>query len=221
MMFSIGRLADRVAFWALATWLIAGPAAAQAPAPKLLLLDVPKPVAAIGFDDGEGHARSLADFKGKVVLVNIWATWCIPCRKEMPALDRLQASLGGPAFEVVPVSIDRGGRDTVAKFYAETGIRNLGMYIDASGQAVRTVGAVGLPTTLIINRAGFEIDRVIGPLEWDAPEIAEFLQRTISKQDDEAENLTQALQAQARQSDHEAPGPLQRAFRRLMALFIN
>jgi thiol-disulfide isomerase/thioredoxin len=221
MMFSIGCLANRTALWALATWLIAGPAAAQAVPPRFLLLDIPKPAAAINFNDGEGHALSLADFKGKVVLLNIWATWCIPCRKEMPALDRLQASRGGPDFEVVPVSIDRGGRDTVDKFYAETGIRNLAMYIDASGQAVRTVGAVGLPTTLIINREGNEIDRIIGPLEWDAPEIDEFLRHIILKQNDEAGSLTQALQDQARQSDHDASGSLQRAFRWLMTLFIN
>jgi thiol-disulfide isomerase/thioredoxin len=221
MMFSIERLASRIAFWAVAAWLIAGPAAAQALPPKLLLLDEPKAVAAITFDDGEGRVRSLADFKGKVVLLNIWATWCIPCRKEMPALDRLQASLGGPGFEVVPVSIDRGGRDTVAKFYAETGIGNLAMYIDASGQAVRTLAAVGLPTTLIINREGYEIDRIIGPLEWGAPEIAEFLQRVIAKQNDTARSLTQAPHAEAANGDHDPPGLLQRAFRWLMALFTN
>jgi thiol-disulfide isomerase/thioredoxin len=221
MMPSIGSLAHRIAFWALASWLIAGPAAAQAPAPKLLLLDVPKPVAAINFNDGEGHARSLADFKGKVVLLNIWAAWCIPCRKEMPALDRLQASLGGPDFEVVPVSIDRGGRDTVAKFYAETAIRNLAMYIDPSGQAVRTAGAVGLPTTLIINRESAEIDRIIGPLEWDAPEAAEFLRHVILNHNGEAGSLTQALQSQPIQRDQDTPNSLQRAFRWVMALFNN
>jgi thiol-disulfide isomerase/thioredoxin len=221
MMPSSGSRTNRIAFWALAAWLIAGPAAAQAPSPNLLLFDVPKPVAALDFDDGEGQARSLADFKGKVVLLNIWATWCIPCRKEMPALDRLQATLGGPDFEVVPVSIDRGGRDTVAKFYAEAGIRNLAMYIDASGQAVRTLGAVGLPTTLIINRGGDEIDRIIGPLAWDAPEIVEFLQRTILQQNDEAGSLNQSLDAQSGQRDHDATGALQRAFRWLMSLFIN
>jgi thiol-disulfide isomerase/thioredoxin len=221
MMFSIGRLANRTALWAMAAWLIAGPAAAQEPPKNFILLDQPKAVAAINFDDGQGRARSLADFKGKVVLLNIWATWCIPCRKEMPALDRLQANLGGSDFEVVPISIDRGGRDTVAKFYAETGIRNLAMYIDASGQAVRTLDAVGLPTTLIINRAGNEIDRIIGPLEWDAPEIAEFLRHIILKEDDVAESLTQEPQAQVGQRDHDPPGSLQRAFRWLKALLIN
>jgi thiol-disulfide isomerase/thioredoxin len=221
MMFPIGRSANRIAFWAMAAWLVAGPAAAQEPLKNFILLDQPKAVAAINFDDGQGRARSLADFRGKVVLLNIWATWCIPCRKEMPALDRLQASLGGPDFEVVPVSIDRGGRDTVAKFYAEAGIRNLAMYVDASGQTVRTLDAVGLPTTLIIDRAGNEIDRVIGPLEWDAPEIAEFLRQIVLKQNDVAESLTQEPQAQIGRRDHDPPGSLQRAFRWLVALFIN
>jgi thiol-disulfide isomerase/thioredoxin len=216
MMFSIGRLASRIALWAMA----AGPAAAQEPPKNFILLDEPKAVAAINFDDGQGHARSLADFKGKVVLLNIWATWCIPCRKEMPALDRLQASLGGPDFEVVPISIDRGGRDTVAKFYAETGIRNLTMHVDASGQAVRTLDAVGLPTTLVLNRAGYEIDRIIGPLEWDTPEIAEFLRHIVLKQN-VAESLTQEPQAQGGQGDHDQPGSLRRVFRWLKTLLIN
>jgi thiol-disulfide isomerase/thioredoxin len=221
MMFSTGRLGDRIAFWAMAAWLIAGPAVAQEPPKGFIPLDEPKAVAAINFDDGAGRARNLADFKGKVVLLNIWATWCIPCRKEMPALDRLQASLGGPDFEVVPVSIDRGGRDTVAGFYAKTGIRNLAMYIDASGQAVRTLGAVGLPTTLIVNRGGNEIDRIIGPVEWDATEVAEFLQRAIAKQNDVAGSLAQAPHAEAAPRDHDPPGSLRRAFRWLTALFTN
>jgi thiol-disulfide isomerase/thioredoxin len=215
MMSSIGSSANRIAFWAMAAWLIAGPAAAQAPLKNFPPLDQPKAVAAISFDDGEGRPRSLADFKGKVVLLNIWATWCIPCRKEMPALDRLQSNLGGPDFEVVPVSIDHGGRDTVAKFYAETAIRNLAIYIDASRQAIPTLGAVGLPTTLIINRRGYEIDRVIGPVEWDAPEVAEFLQRIIAQQNDVAVSLAREPPTLARQSS------LQRAFRWLVALFVN
>jgi thiol-disulfide isomerase/thioredoxin len=221
MIFSTGHLVNRVAFWAMAAWLIAGPAAAQEPPKGFILLDQPKAVAAINFDDGEGHARSLADFKGKVVLLNIWATWCIPCRKEMPALDRLQANLGGPDFEVVPVSIDRGGRETVAGFYAKTDIRNLAMYIDASGQAVRTLGAVGLPTTVIVNRAGYEIDRIIGPVEWDAPEIADFLQRIIDNQNDVAGSLAQAPRAEPALADHDSAGALRRAFDWLMALFFN
>jgi len=145
--------------------------------------DAPKPVAAIKFDDAQGQSRNLADFKGKVVLLNIWATWCGPCRKEMPALDRLQAALGGPDFEVVALSIDRGGMDAVRKFLADIGIRNLAMYLDSSGQALRTLSALGLPTTLLIDREGREIGRLIGPAEWDSPEMVEFVRCVVAKGD--------------------------------------
>ena len=85
--------------------------------PPFVMSDALKPVPELNFIDGEGHARTLADFKGKVVLLNIWATWCGPCRKEMPTLDRLQVALGGVDFEVVPLSIDRKGMEVVNKFY--------------------------------------------------------------------------------------------------------
>ncbi len=172
----------------LATWLCAATfaatlriASAQEPPKNFVFLDKRTPVVEITFNDAEGHARKLAEFRGKVVLVNVWATWCIPCRKEMPALDRMQASLGGGDFEVVPVSIDRGGLETVRKFYNEIGIRNLAMYVDSSGQVLRQVRALGLPTTLLVDRTGQEIGRVIGPAEWDAPEIAEFATCMVSR----------------------------------------
>jgi thiol-disulfide isomerase/thioredoxin len=154
------------------TWQLA---AAQALPKNFTLHDRPKAVAAINFDDVQGRSRSLADFKGKVLLLNIWATWCAPCRREMPTLDRLQTALGGPDFEVVPLSIDRKGIEAVGKFYAEIGVRNLAIYIDVSGQAARQVGAVGLPITLLVDRGGYEIGRIVGPAEWDTPEIAEYL----------------------------------------------
>src|SRR6266511_2883996 len=93
-------------------------AAAQEPAKNWVIHDAPKPLAAIQFRDDQGQSRSLADFRGKVVLLNIWATWCVPCRKEMPALDRLNAALGGPDFEVTTLSIDRA-IDAVRKFFAD------------------------------------------------------------------------------------------------------
>ena len=101
----------------------------------------------------------------------------------MPALDRLQAALGGPDFEVVTLSIDRGGIDVVRKFFADVGIRNLAMYLDGSGQALRALGALGLPTTLVIDREGQEIGRLIGPAEWDTPEMVEFVRCVISRRD--------------------------------------
>jgi thiol-disulfide isomerase/thioredoxin len=169
----------------IATWLCATfvatlrIASAQEPPKNFIFVDKPPPVAEITFDDAEGQARKLADFKGKVLLVNIWATWCGPCRTEMPALDRLQAHLGGADFEVIPVSIDRGGTETIRKFYGEIGVRNLAIYIDPSGQVLRQTRALGLPTTLLIDRSGQEIGRVIGPAEWDAPQIGEFLSSFI------------------------------------------
>ena len=154
-------------------------ASAQEPPKNFVFVGKPTSVPEITFDDAEGQARKLADFKGKVLLVNIWATWCGPCRKEMPALDRLQAHLGGSDFKVIPVSIDRGGMEAIRKFYSEIGVHNLAMYIDLPGQVLRQTRALGLPTTLLIDRSGQEIGRVIGPAEWDAPEITEFLSSFI------------------------------------------
>ena len=178
---SIGAFTFSVAAWLCATAFIATLriASAQEPPKNFVFVGKPTPILEITFDDTEGQARKLADFKGKVLLVNIWATWCGPCRKEMPALDRLQARLGGPDFEVIPVSIDRGGMEAIRKFYGEIGVRNLAMYVDTVGQVLRQVRALGLPTTLLIDRSGQEIGRVIGPVEWDTPEIAEFLSSFI------------------------------------------
>src|SRR5712692_4675042 len=104
-------------------------AAAQELLKNFVMHEVAKPVPRIKFEDGQGQARSLADFEGKAVVLNLWATWCVPCRREMPALDRLQGSLGGSEFAVVPVSVDRG-IEVVAKFYSDIGIRNLPTYVD-------------------------------------------------------------------------------------------
>jgi thiol-disulfide isomerase/thioredoxin len=98
----------------------------------------PQPVPQLEFLDGESHARSLAEFRGKLVVLNIWATWCKPCREEMPALDRLQAALGDADVQVVALSIDREGVPIVRKYYDEVGIKALPLYVDPSGQAGST-----------------------------------------------------------------------------------
>jgi len=154
--------------------------AAQDQSKKFIVHEASKPIAEIQFEDAEGRPRSLADFHGKIVLLNIWATWCVPCRKEMPTLDRLHAALGGPDFEVVALSIDRS-TDAIQKFFAEISIQKLAIYRDSSAKATRQLGAVGLPTTLLIDREGLEIGRLIGPAEWDAPEIAGFVGCVISE----------------------------------------
>jgi len=183
---SVGGRTFGLATWLCVTTLVvatSGMASAQEPPRNFVLLDKPNPVGEITFNDAEGHARKLADFRGKVVLLNVWATWCVPCRTEMPTLDRLQERLGGSEFEVVPVSIDRGGIETIRKFYNEIGIHKLAMYVDSSGQTLRQVRALGLPTTLLIDRIGQEIGRVIGPAEWDAPDIIEFVKCFVPRSD--------------------------------------
>ena len=156
--------------------------AATQPLPKNFILhEVPKPIASIAFEDDQGRPRSLAEFRGKIVLLNIWATWCGPCRREMPSLDRLQGLLGGADFEVVALSIDRAGLDPVRKFYTDVGIRNLAIYIDRSGKATRDLGTIGVPATLLIDRDGHELGRLVGPAEWDEPDIVQFLKRIIAR----------------------------------------
>jgi thiol-disulfide isomerase/thioredoxin len=131
----------------------------------------PRPVKDFKFIDGDLKAASLADFRGKVVLLNIWATWCGPCRKEMPTLDRLQATLGGPDFEVVALSIDEAGVPIVKEFYQELGLKALRIFVDPAMQAPIHLKVLGIPATLLIDREGREIARYAGPAEWDSPEV--------------------------------------------------
>lgn len=150
--------------------------AAEAPA-NFILHEAPRDLPELKFRDGEGRARTLGEFRGKVVLLNLWATWCAPCRREMPTLDRLQAELGSAEFEVIALSIDRVGAEVVRRFYGEVGIKHLALYIDSSGKALRVLGVLGLPATLLIARDGRELGRLIGPAEWDTPEMLSFLRQ--------------------------------------------
>ena len=127
----------------------------------------PEPLPNVAFQNADGQPLDLAGFKGKVVLLNLWATWCVPCRKEMPALDRLQAALGSSDFEVVALSIDRSGVAGARKFLDSIGIARLKLYADPSAKLANEFKAVGLPTTILIDRQGREIGRLIGPAEWD------------------------------------------------------
>ncbi|WP_309228650.1 TlpA disulfide reductase family protein [Roseomonas sp. KE2513] len=156
-------------------------AASATPADRLALVPLapPRPVPELRFVRGDGRTLALEDFRGRAVLLNIWATWCVPCRTEMPALDRLQAALGGSGFEVVALSIDRGGLPAVEAFYREVGPRSLGVYVDQTGDASRALGTAGIPTTLLIDREGREVARKIGPAEWDGPEMVGAIRRHL------------------------------------------
>ena len=143
----------------------------------LRMHDKPRAIAALSFVDGKGRARTLADFRGKTVLLNLWATWCPPCREEMPSLDRLQKALGGPAFEVVALSIDAEGAPIVERFYKELGIDALAIYVDPGLAAPSALKTPGLPTTLLIDAQGRELGRHAGPAEWDSAEVLRVVSR--------------------------------------------
>jgi thiol-disulfide isomerase/thioredoxin len=125
-------------------------------------------------------ARTLADFRGKGVVVNFWATWCAPCVREMPALDRLSAEVFGDGIVVLALSSDRGGAAVVSKFYAKRGITSLSVIIDEKSKVARAVGISGLPTTVVYDGEGREVGRVLGPAEWDAPESIAFLRACLA-----------------------------------------
>lgn len=158
--------------------------AVQTPAPEVMefpfdLLDPPRPLPELRFVDGEGRPLTLADFRGKVILLNIWATWCIPCLREMPTLDRLEAKLGGPDFQVVVLSIDTAGVAVVKKFYKALKLKALGIYVDKTTRARVALGIAGIPTTVLIDRRGREIGRYAGPAEWDDTPAIEFIRRYL------------------------------------------
>lgn len=154
------------------------------PGLRFVTLARPRPVSQLQFTDEAGRALSLAEFRGKVILLNIWATWCPPCRKEMPSLDRLQARLGGPDFEVVALSIDQGNDALffVQEFFLEIGVKHLRIFLDRTGGAARAVEALGLPVTLLVDRSGMELGRLVGPAEWDSPEAVALVQKYLGKE---------------------------------------
>ena len=143
-------------------------------------LGKPAAVPDLRFVDADGKEVSLLGFKGRPLLLNIWATWCLPCRKEMPSLDRLQAQFEPRKFLVLTLSIDRGGLPAVRKFYADLGLKSLGVYFDKTGDALRKLGLLGIPATLLINADGQEIGRKLGPAEWDSPETMAVLRQRVS-----------------------------------------
>lgn len=140
----------------------------------------PLPVPAIKFRDDGGLERSLAMVAGKVLLINFWATWCGPCRREMPDLDQLQARLGGPEFTVLAISSDRKGMAVVQEFYRKYKILHLGAYNDSSSKAQQAFRAFGLPTSVLLDSRGREIGRLVGPAEWSSDEALALIKAAIS-----------------------------------------
>lgn len=159
---------------------VSSPAASPDGASAFSIYETPQPVPELQFMDGEGREMTLDTFKGRTILLNIWATWCVPCRKEMPALDRLQAKMGDADFEVITLSIDRDGTPKAQDFYKEVGLEHLNIYVEEKpGTVSRNLKVIGLPTTLLIDREGRELGRLIGPAEWDSPEMVGMIERAI------------------------------------------
>lgn len=160
--------------------------AAQAIAPlatgqfaALKVAKTPRPTTDISFDGPAGERLRLSDFRGKTILVNLWATWCVPCRVEMPALDRLQKAMGGNDFEVVAINIDTARLERRKAFLDSVGVANLAFYTDPKAEVFQTLRlagkVVGLPTTILVDASGCELGVMAGPAEWDSPEAMALL----------------------------------------------
>ncbi len=153
----------------------------------LAVADTPFRVPDLAFKDAQGHDRTLADWRGRTILLNLWATWCVPCRREMPALDALQADLGGSKFQVVAVNIDQRDAQKPLAFLKQIGVTHLAFYSDDTAQvfeALKTAGkAFGMPTTLLVDPKGCEIGDMAGPAEWSSDDGVKLVSAAISSPD--------------------------------------
>ena len=137
------------------------------------------------FQDASGKPMTLANWRGRTVLLNLWATWCVPCRKEMPALDALEQKLGGPNFEVVTVNIDTRDLEKPKTWLKEVGVAKLNYYADPAAktfQDLKSVGrAFGMPTTMLISPEGCEIGTIAGPAEWASDDAVKLIEAAITR----------------------------------------
>jgi thiol-disulfide isomerase/thioredoxin len=150
----------------------------------LTMATTPLKLPDLTFKDGEGKERKLSDWRGKTVLVNLWATWCVPCRKEMPALDGLQAKLAGPNFQVVAINIDTRDPEKPKKFLTDAGLTRLGYFTDENAkvfQDLKSIGrALGMPTSVLVDPKGCEIGTIAGPAEWNSDDAIKLITAALA-----------------------------------------
>jgi thiol-disulfide isomerase/thioredoxin len=156
-----------------------GPELAQGTLAKFQLAKPPKTLPELAFNDANDKPLKLADYKGKIVLLNFWATWCAPCVKEMPSLDRLQAELGKDKFVVLPLSLDGPSRPKVAPFYQDKKLSNLGVYFDKGRKAMQALDISILPTSILIDGEGRELGRLEGEADWEKPEALALVKAAV------------------------------------------
>jgi thiol-disulfide isomerase/thioredoxin len=158
---------------------------AQGEVAAVAMAKTPLKLPDLTFQNAGGEPRSLQNWRGRTVLLNLWATWCVPCRREMPALDALQAKLGGTNFEVVAINIDTRDAEKPKAWLKEVGIEKLAYYADPSArtfQDFKSVGrAFGMPTTLLIDPAGCEIGSIAGPAEWSSADAVTLIEAALGK----------------------------------------
>jgi thiol-disulfide isomerase/thioredoxin len=156
---------------------------AQGEVAAVTMASAPLRLPDLAFEDAEGKPRKLSDWRGKTVLLNLWATWCVPCRKEMPALDELQGKLGGKDFEVVAVNIDTRDPDKPRNFLKEANLTRLGFFADQKAkvfQDLKVIGrALGMPTSVLVDAQGCEIGTIAGPAEWASDDAIKLIKAAV------------------------------------------
>jgi thiol-disulfide isomerase/thioredoxin len=172
-------LAAVPAFFAAPALAKLGPDLATGTLAKFTLAKEPKPLPELAFTDAEDKPIKLADYKGKTVLLNFWATWCAPCVKEMPSLDKLQAEMGKDKFVILPLSLDGPSKPKVAPFYADRKLANLGIYFDKGKKTMSALDISVLPTSVLVDPDGREIGRLEGDADWDKPEALALMKAAI------------------------------------------
>jgi len=158
---------------------------AQGEVAALTMASHPLRVPDLAFDDASGKTRKLSEFRGRTLLVNLWATWCVPCRKEMPALDQLQAKLGGPKFDVVAINIDTRDPEKPKAFLKDGDLTHLSYFHDNSAkvfQDLKAAGrALGMPTSMLVDPSGCEIATIAGPAEWASGDAIKLITAALGQ----------------------------------------